>query len=130
MIWSLRSSLTPSEATSCKILILLFFDNSPAGVYRVKYKRKIFKPERVLVVCSFCKIIGAIRKLGENRKVIGNKGKENFSCVFADPFCFTDTFLLIFFLMQMIKRSEKEHDIEGVILKRDKSIAFPWTRWM
>ena len=79
---------------------------------RVKHKRKVIELEGFLIIIAITEIFNVISKLCEKNKVIGNKGEEYLTVIFADTLCFADTFLFIRIIFQMIKRAEQKDNIK------------------
>lgn len=72
----------------------------------------IYKLECFLIIIAVAEIFNVISKLGEKNKVIGNKGDEDLTAIFADTLCFAYTFLFVRIIFQMIKRAEQKDNIK------------------
>lgn len=108
-----------------KDLYIPVSENTPTGVYRVKYKGKIVEQKGVFIVIPAEKVILTIRKFGQNYHVIRDESKENLPARLAHLDSFSNASFLIIFILQMIKRATQQNKIKEIICKMTKIQCVP-----
>ena len=85
-----------------------FFQQLPAAVNSVKYKRKVIQAEGILVIVACKKVVRLKLLHGENHNIVGNETEEYLPARLANPFGFRDAAQPVCFGVEMIQRAQQQ----------------------